>query len=215
MDKIRSFTKKMIMNQLLEATDNLINQQFYKAKSDIIIGRTPEVSLKISNSGQIIRKFKDLFNQNLHLFLEGKYLKFLKLFKIIKGMDENYIREIYQDLQLKFETLKDAENINTVIIYSLVLNSLISSIRDLNFEETIKEIKQRIKTKTTISNKRIQEELDKLFMRNDENVSILYNISYLDTLAESFNYKKVAHICKIQKGKYINRIVYLIVSTNN
>ena len=41
-----------------------------------------------------------------------------------------------------------------------------------------------------------------------------YNISYLDTLAESFNYKKVAHICKIQKGKYINRIVNLIIKMN-
>lgn len=202
------------MDKLYTATSNLINQQFYKAGTDIIIGRTPEVSLKIRKSGQIIKKFKDLFNQNLQLFLDGKYLKFLNLFKKIKGMDENYIREIYQDLQLKFETLGDAENINTVIIYSLVLNSLISSIRDINFGESIKQIKQRIKNKSRISDNKIQEELDKLFMKNDDNVSILYNISYLDTLAESFNYKKVAHICKIQKSKYINKIVNLILSSS-
>lgn len=197
-----------------EGTDNLINQQFYKGK-DIIIGRTPEVSLKISNSGQIIRKFKDLFNQNLNLFLEGKYLEFLKLFKRIKGIDENYIREIYQDLQLKFESIKEAENINTVIIYTLVLNSLISSIRDLNFEDAIREVKKRILKKSNLQEDIIQEELDMLFMKNDNNISILYNISYLDTLAESFNYKKVAHICKIQKSKFINRIVRKIISTNN
>ncbi len=197
-----------------EGTDNLINQQFYKGK-DIIIGRTPEVSLKISNSGQIIRKFKDLFNQNLNLFLEGKYLEFLKLFKRIKGIDENYIREIYQDLQLKFESIKEAENINTVIIYTLVLNSLISSIRDLNFEDAIREVKKRILKKSNLQEDTIQEELDMLFMKNDNNISILYNISYLDTLAESFNYKKVAHICKIQKSKFINRIVRKIISTNN
>ncbi|MFX1302370.1 MAG: hypothetical protein ACFFBV_01740 [Promethearchaeota archaeon] len=202
------------MDKLYIVTSNLINQQFYKAGTDIIIGRTPEVSLKIRKSGQIIKKFKDLFNQNLQLFLDGKYLKFLNLFKKIKGMDENYIREIYQDLQLKFETLGDAENINTVIIYSLVLNSLISSIRDINFGESIKQIKQRIKNKSRISDNKIQEELDKLFMKNDDNVSILYNISYLDTLAESFNYKKVAHICKIQKSKYINKIVNLILSSS-
>ncbi|MCK4371057.1 MAG: hypothetical protein KAW03_08310, partial [Candidatus Lokiarchaeota archaeon] len=182
----------MVLERLYDATDNLINQQFYKGGHDIIIGRTPEISLKISNSGQIIKKFKDLFNQNLDLFLDGKYLEFLNLFKRIKGMDENYIREIYQDLQLKFETLKEAENINTVIIYSLVLNSLISSIRDLNFGDSIKEIKKRILRKSKINENKIQEELDKLFMRNDHNISILYNISYLDTLAESFNYKKVA-----------------------
>lgn len=197
-----------------EGTDNLINQQFYRGK-DIIIGRTPEVSLKISNSGQIIRKFKDLFNQNLNLFLEGKYLEFLKLFKRIKGIDENYIREIYQDLQLKFESIKEAENINTVIIYTLVLNSLISSIRDLNFEDAIREVKKRILKISNLHETTIQEELDMLFMKNDNNISILYNISYLDTLAESFNYKKVAHICKIQKSKFINRIVRKIISSNN
>ncbi len=205
----------MVLERLYDATDNLINQQFYKGGHDIIIGRTPEISLKISNSGQIIKKFKDLFNQNLDLFLDGKYLEFLNLFKRIKGMDENYIREIYQDLQLKFETLKEAENINTVIIYSLVLNSLISSIRDLNFGDSIKEIKKRILRKSKINENKIQEELDKLFMRNDHNISILYNISYLDTLAESFNYKKVAHICKIQKSKFINRIVRKILFSLN
>ena len=197
-----------------EGTDNLINQQFYNGK-DIIIGRTPEVSIKISNSGQIVRKFKDLFNQNLNLFLEGKYLQFLKLFKRIKGIDENYIKEIYQDLQLKFESIKEAENINIVIIYTLVLNSLISSIRDLNFEDAIREVKKRILKKSILHEDTIQEELDMLFMKNDNNISILYNISYLDTLAESFNYKKVAHICKIQESKFINRIVRKIISTNN
>ncbi len=200
------------MNQLLDATSNLIEQQFKVPGKDIIIGRTPEVSVKISNSGQIIKKFKDLFNSNLQLFIDGKYLQFLKLFKIIKGVDENYINEIYQDLELKLENLRDTENISIVVLYAIVLNSLISSIRDLNFTETIKEIKKRVKNKVPKDDSQIQEELDKLFMVNDDNVSILYNISYLDTLAESFNYRKVAHICKIQKGKYINRIVNLIVS---
>jgi len=205
----------MMLEQLYDATENLINQQFYKEGHDIIIGRTPEVSVKISNSGQIIRRFKDLFNQNLHLFLEGKYFKFLNLFKKIEGVDDNYIREIYQDLQLKLENLKDTEDINVIVLYAIVLNSIISTIRDLNFAKTLREIKLRVNYRATISERKIQDELDKLFMRNDENVSILYNISYLDTLAESFHYKKVARTCKIQKGKYINRIVNLIVASNN
>ena len=205
----------MVLESLYVATDNLVSQQFYIDGRDIIIGRTPEISLKISNSGQIVRKFKNLFNENLNLFLDGKYLKFLTLFKKIKGMDENYISEIYQELELKFENLKEvkAENINTVILYSLVLNSLISRIRDLNFEEAIREVKKRIKNKIMINDRRIQDELDKMFMINDDNVSILYNISYLDTLAESFNYKKVAKVCKIQISRYINRIVNIVIST--
>ena len=205
---------KMILEQLYIATDNLVSQQFYPG-ADKIIGRTPEVSVKISNSGQIIRKFKDLFNQNLNLFVEGKYLEFLNLFKIIKGIDENKINEIYQDLELKFQNLHDTDNINVVVMYAIVLNSLISSIRDLNFGDALREIKRRTSGKILMSDYKIQQELDKLFMVNNENVSILYNISYLDTLAESFNYRKVAHICKIQKSKFINRIVNLIVKSNN
>ena len=205
----------MIMNQLLNATDNLIEQQFKIPGRDIIIGRTPEVSVKISKSGQVVKKFKDLFNSNLQLFIDGEYLQFLKLFKKIKGVDENYINEIYQDLELKFEHLRDTENINIIVLYAIVLNSLISSIRDLNFAETIREIKKRVKNRISTNDIQTQKKLDKLFMTNDDNVSILYNISYLDTLAESFNYRKVAHICKIQKSKFINRIVNIIVSPNN
>lgn len=205
----------MILEQLYDATNNLINQQFYKDGQDIIIGRTPEVSVKISNSGQIIRKFKDLFNSNLHLFLDGKYLQFLNLFKKIKGVDENYINEIYQDLQLKFHNLKDTDNIDIVVLYAIVLNSLISSIRDIDFDDALTEINKRVKKKKKISDNKIQRELDMLFMKNNDNVSILYNLSYLDTLAESFNYRKVAHICKIQKSKYINRIVNIILDINN
>ena len=145
------------MNQLLDATSNLIEQQFKVPGKDIIIGRTPEVSVKISNSGQIIKKFKDLFNSNLQLFIDGKYLQFLKLFKIIKGVDENYINEIYQDLELKLENLRDTENISIVVLYAIVLNSLISSIRDLNFTETIKEIKKRVKNKVPKDDSQIQE----------------------------------------------------------
>ncbi|MHA2398263.1 MAG: hypothetical protein ACXADU_05180 [Promethearchaeota archaeon] len=205
----------MINQQLYDATDNLVNQQFYLDGHDIIIGRTPEVSIKISNSGKVIRKYKDLFNQNIQLFLDGKYLKFLKLFRKIKGVDENYINEIYQDLQLKIQNLSDTENINTIVMYAIVLNSLISSIRDINFKKSLTEIKKRIKSMVSVSEREIQKELDILFMRNDANISILYNLSYLDTLAESFNYKKVAHICKIQKSKFMNRVVKLIIKSNN
>ena len=200
---------------LYEATDNLINQQFYKEGHDVIIGRTPEVHLKISNSGQIVQKFKDLFNENIDLFLEGNYLKFLLPFKKIKGLDEEKIFEINEQLKDKFELLKDdIHESEIVVLYTFVLSALISRIRDLHFNEAIEEIKRRVKIKSSkISGKKIQQTLDDLFMRNNDNISILYNISYLDALASSFNYKKVSRVCKIQQGKYMNRIVNLILSS--
>ena len=198
------------LKQLYNATDNLIEQQFYLRGTDMIIGRTPEISMKIKNSGLIVKKFKDLFNDNLIYFLEGRYLTFFKPFTQIKGMDENYIKEIYQEIQIKLAALQDTEY-DFVLLYTLVLSSLISRIRDIHFNNTIYDIIDRIKDRSKfLKENEINLELEKLFMRNNKFMSLLYNISYLDALADSFHFKKVARTCKIQKSKLINQIVDLI-----
>lgn len=205
--------------RLVDATDNLVHQQFYKDGQDVIIGRTPDVKVKISKSGQIIKKFKDLFNDNLQYFLEGNYKKFLLPFKKIKGINEETIHQIHEDVESKLEHFKDENSESgNIILYTLVLSALISRIRDIHFNESIEEVRKRISKKSAkkssgLGEDDIQEALDNLFMRNNENISILYNISYLCALAESFNYKKVAHICNIQKSKFINRIVRMIYSS--
>jgi len=203
------------LKHLYKVTDNLIKQQFYLSGSDTIIGRTPEISIKIKSSGLIVKRFKDLFNDNIQLFLEGNYMSFFQPFKIIKGIDDNYIREIYQDIQIKL-TAMHGTNFDVVILYTIVLSSLITSIREIHFNESVRKVIRSVRNKTDkLNQKQIQSELDKLFMRNNKNVSILYNISYLDALAESFNFMKTARTCKIQKSKYINRIVNLILFSKN
>jgi len=191
----------------------LIDQQFYKHGTDIIIGRTPEIAIKIKHSGLVIRKFKELFNDNLDFFIQGKYIEFFKPFTIIRGIDENRIKEVYQEIQIKLAAMQEPE-IDLIIRYTIVLSSLVSNIRDLQFSEAIDEIIKRVKTKSTkLIEDHIQVELDNLFMRNNKNVSILYNLAYLDALADSFHFSRVAHTCKIQKSQYINRIVKIIISS--
>ena len=205
------------ISRLINATDNLVNQQFYRGGQDKIIGRTPKISLKIRTSGQIIQKFKDLFNDNINLFLKGKYFEFLLPFKKIEGLNEDLINEIYEELNEKIEVLK--ENVadeEIVILYTMAISVLITKIRELHFDNAIVEIKKRAKAKSSkLTENEIQDVLNNLYMRNNDNVSILYNLSYLDALASSFNYKKVARVAKIQKGKYINKIVNLILTSVN
>ena len=203
------------LKRLHKVTDNLIKQQFYLSGSDTIIGRTPDISIKIKNSGLIVKRFKDLFNDNIQLFLEGDYLSFFQPFKIIKGINDNYIKEIYQDIQIKL-TAMHGTDFDVVILYTIVLSSLISSIRDIQFDNSVQEVIRRVGKKSDkLSQKQIQIKLDKLYMYNNKNVSILYNISYLDALAESFHFMKTARTCKIQKSKYINHIVNLILFSKN
>jgi len=204
-----------MLKRLYNATDNLIKQQFYKSGSDTIVGRTPEISIKIKNSGQIVQKFENLFNQNINFFLEGDYINFFSPFKKIKGVDDNHISEIYQDIQIKLAAMHGTD-FDTVIMYTIVVSSLTTSIREIHFNESVKEIIVRArKRSSSINVKQIEKELEKLYMRNDKNVSILYNISYLAALAESFNYMKTVRICKIQRSKYINNIVNSILFSFN
>ncbi|MFX1447162.1 MAG: hypothetical protein ACFFCG_03410 [Promethearchaeota archaeon] len=203
------------LKRLYDATDNLIKQQFYKSGSDTIIGRTPEVSIKIKNSGQIIKRYENLFNQNIHFFLEGEYMKFFAPFKRIKGVDENHLREIYQDVQIKLAAMHGTD-FDTVIMYTILVSSLTTSIREIHFNKSIQEIIVRVRKRASaITVKQVEKELEKLFMRNDKNVSILYNISYLTALAESFNFMKTVRMCKIQRSKHINLIANSILFSFN
>lgn len=198
------------LEKLHYATDNLIEQQFYQRGTDRIVGRTPEISMKIKNSGLIVKRFKELFNDNLIYFIEGQFLQFFKPFTQIKGMDENYIKEINQEIQIKIAALQDTEY-DLVLLYTLVLSSLISRIRDIHFDDAIDEIIERVKRKSnSLAEDEIQSKLENLFMKNNKFVSLLHNVSYLDALADSFHFKKVARTCKIQKSKLINQIVGLI-----
>ncbi len=169
--------------------------------------------MKIKNSGQIIQKFKDLFNKNLKLFLEGNYLEFLEIFQDIRGMNKESIVEINKELQNKLEYLQDTE-MDIVVLYTIVLSGLITKIRDYHFNAAIDEVKARVKSRIKIHDDEIQERLNNLFMRNNKNISLLYNLSYINALAQSFNYNRVAHTCKIQMGKYLNRTVNLIISAS-
>ncbi|MFX0070609.1 MAG: hypothetical protein ACFFAO_05900 [Candidatus Hermodarchaeota archaeon] len=139
--------------RLHDATDNLVTQQFYKNGHDTIIGRTPNVKLKISKSGQIVKKFKDLFNENLKHFLDGNYKNFLSPFKKIKGINEEVIQQIQKDLEQKLNLFNDSDSdLGNVVLYTLVLSALISRIRDIHFNKSIEEIKKRIKKKLSFTN---------------------------------------------------------------
>jgi hypothetical protein len=91
---------------------------------------------------------------------------------------------------------------------------LISGIREIHFNEIINEIIERANSQNpNLTKNHIQLELDKLFMKNNQNLSILYNLSFLDALAKSFNFKSVSRRCKLEKSKYLNFVVSLLISS--
>lgn len=203
-----------MITRLYDATDNLVDQQFYLGGKDVIIGRTPEIQVKIRHSGQIISKFKDLFKENIKLFLNKNYRSFLNNFMRVNGINESLIKEIHKQLQIKLEQLEnnlDNSEDSLIVIYTIVLSAIITKIREIHFEEALDNIREKITNQnSSVKKKQIDKELTNLFMRNNENISILYNLSYLHALAKTFNYRKVKRVCSIQRTKFINNSVDLI-----
>lgn len=146
------------------------------------------------------------------MFLEGKYLDFFETFKRIEGIDDNHIKEIYQDIQIKLATMH-TEDFDVTILYTIALSSLLSGIREIHFNISINKVIERLMMQNSeLTKNHIQFELDKLFMKNNENISILYNLSFLEVLAESFNFKSVSEKCRRENTKYQNLIINLILS---
>ncbi len=198
-----------VIEKLINATDNLVTQQFYAAGTDTILGRTPDIYVKIKYSGQIVKKFKDLFNTNLNLFLEGKYYEFLLPLTKIKGIDEHQVKKLHKSIENKLAKLKKSlGEFDDLLLYTIILSDSISKIRDLHFENSIDELLSRAQAKYPhLTINEIQDILNEFFQRNDSNISILYNLSYLNALAESFSYRQTAKISKILRTKYMNVII--------
>ncbi|MGV9173631.1 MAG: hypothetical protein ACOC35_13860 [Promethearchaeia archaeon] len=143
-------------------------------------------------------------------------MEFLQNFKKICGVTETLIQEIYEELKVKLEQLEanlDDSDDSIVVMYTIVLSAIITKIRQVHFEESVEEIRKKIKKQNSaLKKEEIEEELTQLFMRNNKNISILYNLSYLHALAKTFNYQKVKRVCSIQRTKFINNTVKLIQS---
>ncbi len=207
--------KSRIIPRLYNATENLVNQQFYIDGKDTIMGRTPEIQIKVKYSGQIIAKFKDLFKENINLFLNQDYDLFMEKFEVISGLTKSLVRNTYEEFKEKHHLLEGNlgdSNDRLLVLYTILMSVLISKIRKIHFEDDLKTIRRRLKRKyPSFREKSIDRELTRLFERNDSNVSILYNLSYLYALANTFNYNKVKRVCGIQKSKYINILAKKII----
>ena len=69
----------------------------------MIFGRSPDISMKISKSGQIINKFKNLLNSHINLFLTGNYMGFFSTFKKIDGFTYKSIKELYEKTKVYYQ----------------------------------------------------------------------------------------------------------------
>jgi len=195
--------------QIFELIDYLVRQQFSKG-GDFITDRMKMQKVQVRYAGRIIQGFTDLLTENIQDFLGGDYEKYLEKLCLVLNLDSKKILEAY----LNRTSILEPEDKIPPIILTSILGELLSTIRERAFNETLEEIKIRFKKRQSLcnGNKQISDidldnQLSDLFQRNDVNISLLYNLSFLEFIAITTHSEKVKRTTKILLGKYINRVV--------
>ena len=204
----------------IEVVKFLLFQQFYYGITDVIYGRTQEISVKIDGSGAVIENFYEFLVKDISLIRNGMYKEYLQKF------NDRFIKLDVEDILTQFN--KNYYNIDesqrsSQIITSILFSELLMSIRKSCFDELVNEIKIKLIVKLTDSNKKIKpkdridisedfiqekmKKLSKLYSLSDKNIGIIYNLSFLKTLAFKMNNKKVIK----QTKKNLEKLTDIII----
>lgn len=195
--------------EILELIDYLIRQQF-SVGGDVITDRMKKQRVQVRYAGRIIQGFFELLTENIQDILTGNCEKYLGNVCGALNIDAKKILQAY----LNRTAVLEAEDKTPPIIITSLLGELLGNIRERAFNETLQEIKTRLKKRRGGSNGddqleevNLDDRIAELFQRNDENISLLYNLSFLEFIAITIHSEKVKRTAKILLGKYINRVV--------
>jgi len=196
--------------QLNEVITFLVRQQFAR-EGDVITDSTKSQEVHIKGSSRVINRFIKILTENLPDFIAGNYEQYLK--KICNYSQLNEADEIFQAFSAKIGILEPEDMIPPLILTSL-MGEFLGKIREKAFKQTLAEIKRRTKVQLKITDENdfeiertIDEKIRDLFQRNESNISLLYNLCFLEYLAILANSPKVQRTARILLGKYMNQVV--------
>jgi hypothetical protein len=195
--------------EILELIEYLVRQQFSRG-GDLITDRMKQQQVQVRYAGRIIQGFIELLTENIEDILTGNTKRYLENVCGALNIDAQKILQSF----LNRTAVLESEDKTPPIIVTSLLGELLGNIRERAFNETLQEIKTRLKKRQGGSNggdglaeMKLDHRIAELFQRNDANISLLYNLSFLEYIAITIRSPKVKRTTRILLGKYINRVV--------
>ncbi len=194
--------------QLVEMLNFLVKQQFIR-EGDIVTDRMKTKEVHIRGSGRAIKDFIRLLNDNISLVVEEKYENYLDTLCGICDLD---IQRVMEAFSARLPVLEEHDRTPPLML-SMLMAEFLGKIRERAFEETLEEIKRRTRWDLKISEgdeefeQRFDDIIKDFFQRNEPNLSLLYNLCFLDFIAMIIHSNKVRRTVKIILGLYMNKVV--------
>ncbi|MHA1733040.1 MAG: hypothetical protein ACTSU5_13920 [Promethearchaeota archaeon] len=175
----------------LDTLSYLIRQQFM-GESDIVYGRTREVSTRVPGSGDLVNKLINILYEPLELLLSGFPDQYLERVNSEFPFNTDRVLKKYY----KSKTLLDNSECTDVIIITLIVSEIISSVRTNVFQEFMDEVEVRAKKRLSSAEqyKYVPETIGKMYSKNNDHISLLYNLTFLLYLGDQYSDREVAMV---------------------
>lgn len=199
----------------------LLFQQFYYG-SDLIYGRTREISEEIDGSGPTIEIFYKKLVRNIDMIRNKDYKGYLRKFN--EDLFPIDINAIFDSFMRSYRNIQG--HVTLQLATSLLVGELLMSIKRQCFDEALSEIKiflidyissnykdfsdSRIELIEDYIDERMQK-LNQLFALNSGDIGMIYNLSFLKFIAFKLDELKVYKITKKILKKYMEKVVHLLL----
>jgi hypothetical protein len=194
-------------DQLELMVEYLVHLQFYSEEQDILYSRDKKTTLSIPGIGPVISAFVKDLKKPLEHIRAGEY--------------DKYLVAIAERLPIEIEQVKQEFNVNTSefpegqLTSELAANFLIGPIRSgfqtKHFEETIRGIKVKALRMTKDPVQLVEGRLSDLYCTNDQTVSLLYNLTFLQFLTSIYGTDEVRNRVDLLVQEHCQNLVRKIM----
>ncbi|GAB4309269.1 MAG: hypothetical protein Kow0069_08300 [Promethearchaeota archaeon] len=195
----------MSREEITEIVRSLICQQFV-GDSDVVYGRTRDVSVVVPGSGALVSRLTGLLARNAEIVLEGRHREYLE------GINEVIpipVASIAENYERTLSVLEQTESQPDVVL-SLLVAEVLTQKRVGIFQVFMVSIENYAKARTPFP-ERVREVISSLYSTNDPNVSLLYNLSFLTHVAEHLEDDVVARLARGKSHFHFNQLVASIL----
>jgi len=192
-----------------ETISILAKQQFYFGQ-DRIYGRIKQLSVKIKGAGLVVHRLITTLQKHSPLLYQFKFDEYLhRIVEEIEFLDFDYV---YGQFTQKSSILENTPEQLPILITFLV-SDILSALRVPAFDKVKSQIKEKALSKFS-SLGEMEGSFDKLCSFNNQHLSLLENLSFLDILSRAFHFQRIVRVVAIQITKHINFAVEDLVACN-
>ena len=173
-----------------------------------IMGKNPANTMQLTGIEELLGLLIKDLEQRLHLIGSGQFARFLQEFEKMFDLDLSPTLE-------RIQTNIGAMGVNAdskepdVMIYYMIITKLLEALREHAYSQWgYRQIKEKyIQLSGHTFTDKVGDKLQKLAALNEENISLLYNLSFILMLGLHYGSKKFQTTIKRLTTVRINRIV--------